>query len=100
MRALSAIVDANFIAKGLNVSGAPAITDSERNVFVSEASLIAGMVGTHKAADLPYLTMNDKVFAARYNLASLSPLSHEVEIEEEPEPEPESEEEPTEYLER
>lgn len=75
MRALSPLVDAGFVAKGLNVSGAPAITDSERNVFVSEVSLLAGMTGTHKVADLPHLTMNDKVFAARHNLASLTPLS-------------------------
>lgn len=94
MRAQQVMVDANFIAKGLNVSGAPAITDSERNTFVSEAALTAGMVGTHKAADVPYLTMNDKVFAARHNLASLTPVAAEAEaspVEEEGEPEEESE---------
>lgn len=90
MRALEAIVTTNFIVPRLNVSGQTQPTDGEKAVFASETTLDIAANPKHKAADRPHLTMNDKVFAARYGVASIEPVPVVSVIEEEPEPEPES----------
>lgn len=81
------IVDSNFPVKGLGLAGVPQPTNLNRSVFVSESSLDTAIATIHKASDLPSLTLNDKVFAARYTIAGMTPLS----TEEEPEPDPEPE---------
>jgi hypothetical protein len=58
----------NAFANPVIRGGAALVDDATRAKFVSEASLTTAMAGIHKAADLPHLTLNDKVFAARIKL--------------------------------
>lgn len=69
MKDLSLAVDSNFVVRGLGLTGPTQPNDANRAVFVSEASLDTAIGSIHKTADKPHLTMNDKVFAARYSLA-------------------------------
>lgn len=75
MQAPSVFVDANFVSKNLNVPGAAQPTDANRAVFVSEASLDTAIAAVHAAKDRPNLTINDKVFAARYAIPAVNPLA-------------------------
>lgn len=95
MKETAVTVDSNFVVKGLGLTGPAQPNDTNRAVFSSEATLNTAIAGVHKAADLPHLTMNDKVFAARYGIAALSPSPTVFGQEEEPEPEPQDE--PSEY---
>lgn len=74
MRALDAIVSANFIVPRLNVTGEVQPTAGEKAMFSDEATLDVVANPKHAAKDRPHLTMNDKVFAARYGTASISPV--------------------------
>lgn len=58
----------NAFANPVIRGGAALVDDATRAKFVSEASITTAMASIHKAADLPHLTLNDKVFAARIKL--------------------------------
>jgi hypothetical protein len=64
----------NFVVKNLNSAGATQPTDTDRAVFRSEATLDTAVATVHAAKDRPYLTQNDKVFAARYTIGVFNPL--------------------------
>lgn len=74
MRALETIVTANFIVPRLNVTGVTQPTDGEKQAFASETTIDIVANPMHAAKDRPYLTMNDKVFAARYGIVNLTPV--------------------------
>lgn len=60
----------NAFANPVIRGGAAAVDDATRAKFVSEASITTAMATIHKTADLPHLTLNDKVFAARIKLGT------------------------------
>ena len=67
-------VDADFVVKGFGLTGVTQPNDANKAIFVSEASLDTAIATIHKAVDRPYLTLNDKVYAARHSLGVLTPL--------------------------
>lgn len=74
-------VDSNFIVPGFGLTGPAQPVNLDRSKFVSESALDTAIGTIHKAADLPYLTMNDKVFAARYSVAVTIPRAEVEEVE-------------------
>jgi len=71
MYALQPALSESFIVKNHNVSGVTQVADAQRTPFVSEASLDTAIGATVAAKDKPYLTMNDKIFAARYAVSGV-----------------------------
>ena len=67
------MVDADFVVPGLNNPNNAQPTNTDRAKFVSESSLDTAIATVHAAKDRPHLTMNDKVFAARYTVAVTYP---------------------------
>jgi len=66
-------VDPDFVVKGWGLAGVTQPTDANKAAFVSEASLDTAIGSIHKAADKPYLTLNDKVYAARFSIPAVTP---------------------------
>lgn len=67
MYALQPIVTANFTHAGHNMGDTAA--DADAQVFAREATIDTQIGATVADKDKPHLTLNDKVFAARYALA-------------------------------
>jgi len=75
MYQIQPVLTDTFIVKNHNTQGVTQVSDANRAVFASEVTLNTAIGATVAAKDLPYLTMNDKVFAARYTQGPvLTPL--------------------------
>lgn len=70
---IQADLDANFVVPGLAAGQPP--NAAELGKFDSLTSLEASLPTSVAAKDLPYLTVNDKVYAARMKLPAWSATS-------------------------
>jgi hypothetical protein len=73
---VQADLDANFVQPGLAVGQPP--NAAEIGKFDTLTTLEAALPSFINAKDLPYLTVNDKVFAARHKITAWSATSFNI----------------------
>lgn len=88
MHQVQPLVVAGFIEAGHNMGDD--LSDAEAGAFITEKSLDTAIGAVVPAKDKPHLTLNDKVYAARFG-SGATPKAADAPSATEPEPEPEPE---------